>query len=260
MAARAAPDGRIAAWYAQLASQRAPSRSAAAAIDGLTPPYDIPNIAIDHYDADTGLPVGNWRGGAAVANAFFREAFIDEVAHATGNDPFGVRMGMLGGNTRLAQCLTRAAASGGWQGGVTGSNQGLAVHMMAGSLIAVVAQARLDGGRVRVERLVAVADVGRVINPAIVRSQIIGGLVFGISAATGAPLRVQRGVMGPARLAEMRLPRLAECPKIDVELIHSREPSGGVGELAVPPVAPAIAGALFAATGTRYRQLPFLQA
>jgi isoquinoline 1-oxidoreductase beta subunit len=130
---------------------------------------------------------------------------------------------------------------------------------MAGGHIAVMAEARLDGPRVRVDKLVAVADVGRVINPGIVRAQIIGGLIFGMSAATGAPVAVKRGLAGPARFGELRLPRMADCPQIEVELIISRDDPGGASELAVPPVAPAIANALFAATGVRYRQLPLIQ-
>lgn len=281
MAARVAPDGRIAAWYAQIAAPAtlhemrarlgegkaahealADAHEAAepAAIAGAVPPYDIPIHAIDHHPASIGVPTGDWRGRAYVANAFFRECFVDEVAHMTGGEPFGIRMGMLSGNSRLAQCLTRAAATGGWQGGVPGTNQGLACHTMAGSHIAVMVEARREGAGVKVDRIVAVADVGRIINPGIVRAQVIGGLVFGMSAATGAPVTVERGLAGPARLGELRLPRMADCPRIEVELIISRAEPGGVGELAVPVVAPAIAGALFAAAGVRYRSLPLVGA
>jgi len=281
MAARTTPDGRIAAWYAQIASPAtahemesrvfegadvqaalAAAKDVAepAAIAGAIPPYDIPVLAIDHHPASIGVPTGDWRGRAFGTNVFFVESFVDELAHMTGNDPFGFRMGMLGNNPRLAQCLTKVAASGEWQGGVAGSSQGIACHVMAGSCIAVLAEAHIgEGGHVKVDRLRAVADVGRVINPNIVRAQIIGGLIFGMSAATGAAIDVRRGIAGPARIGDLHLPRMADCPVIDIELIVSRDPPGGVSELAVPPVAPAIAGALFAATGVRYRQLPLIQ-
>lgn len=280
MAARTAPDGRIAAWFAQISAPAtlheiqarvldgvaphealagAKGRSEPAAILGAIPPYDIPIHAIDHHPAGIGVPTGDWRGRAVGANCFFIECFVDEIAHMTGGDPFSVRMGMLGLNPRLAQCLTKAAMTGGWLGGVAGSNQGLACCTMAGSHIAVMAEARLDGGRVRVDKLIAVADVGRVINPGIVRAQIIGGLVFGMSAATGASVTVKRGLAGPVRFGDLHLPRMADCPRIEVELIVSRDDPGGASELAVPPVAPAIANALFAATGVRYRQLPLIQ-
>ena len=280
MAARTAPDGRIGAWYAQIASpatahemqarivdgatahaamRGAEGISEPAAIAGAVPPYDIPIHAIDHHPAALGVPTGDWRGRAYGANCFFTECFVDEVAHMTGNDPFGARMAMLGANPRLARCLTQVAGNGNWLGGGQGSSQGLACHAMAGSVIAVLAEAHLEGGRVRVDRLTAVADVGRVINPDVVRAQIIGGLVFGMSAATGAPIGLHRGSAFPQRLGDLRLPRMSDCRDIRVELIPSGEAPGGAGELAVPPVAPAIAGALFAATGVRYRQLPFVQ-
>lgn len=281
MAARTGPDGRIVAWFARIASpatahemQRrivdgmlahqamrdAQGKSEPAAIAGAIPPYDIPIYAIDHHPAKLGLPTGDWRGRAYGSACFFTECFVDEVAHMTGADPFSARMTMLGSAPRLAQCLTRAAVRGNWLGGAQGSNQGLAVHAMADSFIAVMAEAHLEGGHVRVDRLVAVADVGRVINPDVVRAQIIGGLIFGMSAATAAPVEVQHGIAGPLRLGALRLPRLAGCPEIDVELIASTAAPGGAGELAVPPVAPAIAGALFAATGMRFRQLPLVAA
>lgn len=281
MAARVESDGRIAAWFAQVAAPAtlhemqarlgdgksphealaaASEKAEPAAIAGMAPPYDIPVHAVDHHPVSIDIPTGDWRGRAHVANAFFRECFIDEIAHTVGSEPFGIRMGMLNGNPRLAQCLTKVAATGGWQGGVNGTNQGLACHTMAGSHIAVMVEARREGSQIKVDRIFAVADVGRIINPGIVRAQIIGGMVFGMSAATGAPVTIERGLAGPARFGELRLPRMADCPKIEVELIISREEPGGVGELSVPAVAPAIAGALFAAAGVRYRQLPLIPA
>lgn len=281
MAARVGPDGRIGAWFARIASPAtahemqgrivdgqsayqamhgAQGISEPAAIAGALTPYDIPIHAIDHHPARLGIPTGDWRGRAYGSNCFFAECFVDEISHMTGTDPFSARMTMLGTAPRLAQCLTRVAIRGNWLGGAAGSNQGLAVHAMADSFIAVMAEAHLEGGQVRVDRLVAVADVGRVINPDVVRAQIIGGLVFGMSTAVGVPVEVTRGIAGPARLGVLRLPRVADCPAIDVELIASAAAPGGAGELAVPPVAPAIAGALFAATGRRFRELPMVVA
>ena len=281
MAARTAPDGRIAAWFAQIASPATAHEMQArvvdgrsahdalhatreisepAAIAGAVPPYEIPIHAIDHHPAALGIPTGDWRGRAYASNCFFTECFVDEVAHMTGTDPFAARMAMLQDSPRLAQCLTRVAMLGNWLGGIAGSGQGLAVHMMSESYIAVLAEARLDGGRVRVDKLVAVADVGRVINPDVVKGQIIGGLVFGMSAATGAPLEVLSGLARPTDIGALRLPRMADCPEISVELISNASQPGGAGELAVPPTAPAIANALFAATGARYRQLPLSNA
>ncbi len=230
-----------------------------AAVAGAATPYAIPNVAIDHHPAKIGVPTGDWRGRAYGLTCFATEAFVDELAHLAGIEPFSFRMGMLSGNPRLAQCLSKVAALGGWNGGGPGSGQGLAAFAMAGSYIAVMAEAHIaENGRVKVDRLVAVADVGQVINPDIVRQQIGGGLIFGMSAATSHPLQVTRGLASPTRLGSLGLPRLADAPHVTVELVVSRAPSGGAGELAVPPVAPAIANALFARDGKRYRTLPLL--
>ncbi len=229
----------------------------ALAVEGGIPPYNIPNVSLDHYPANIGLPTGQWRGGAHGLTAFFTESFVDELATIAGVEPFSFRMGMLGQNPRLAYCLSRAAALGGWQGGGQGTEQGLACHSMRGSHIALLAEARLDDSqRVRVTRLVAVADVGTMAHSGIVRQQIEGGLIFGMSAATGNSVRINRGVARPMRLGNLGLPRLADCPEIIVELVRSKQTSGGAGDLGAPVVAPAIANALHAGSGRRFRSLP----
>jgi isoquinoline 1-oxidoreductase subunit beta len=206
------------------------------------------------------VPSGDWRGRGHGLTCFATESFIDEIARRQGIEPFSFRIGMLGDNPRLAACLAKVAILGGWSGGIAGAAQGLACFSMAGSHIAVMAEARIDEqGRVAVARLSAVVDCGAVINPDIVRQQIGGGLIFGLSAATGTALRMARGQVAPLRLGALGLPRLADAPAIAIELINSGHASGGVGELATPPVAPAIANALFASTGTRYRTLPLLR-
>ncbi len=230
-------------------------------VAGSVPPYAIAAYAIDHHPAKIGIATGDWRGRAHGLTAFFTECFVDELAAVSGVDPFSVRMAALVNNPRLAQCLSRVAAAGGWQGGGVGTGQGLACHSMADSHIAVFAEADLGavGGRVRVTRLVAVVDCGRVINPDIVKQQIAGGLMFGMAAATGTPVEIVRGLAGPTRLGALNLPRLADAPKIEIELLNSPNPPGGVGELAVPAVAPAIANALYARTGKRFRTLPLVR-
>ena len=280
MAARVDSSGQIIAWLAKIAvpatqaelharvwegehsdaAMRGAYRSSPrSAVAGAIPPYAIPNYAIDHHPAKIGVPTGDWRGRAHGLTAFFTECFIDELAAARSMDPFSIRMAALGENPRLALCLSKAAATGGWQGGGVGTGQGLACHSMANSHIAIFAEADLTAsGRVRVSRLVAVVDCGRVINPDIVRQQIAGGMIFGMAAATGAPVDVVRGLAGPTRLGMLGLPRLADAPRIEIELINSANPPGGVGEVAVPPVAPAIANALYAGSGKRYRTLPLV--
>lgn len=228
-------------------------------ISGAVPPYGIASYAVDHVATDIGIPTGKWRSGADSYTAFFNESFMDELAEASGIEPFSFRMALLGGNTRLAVCLSRVTAIGAWQGGAKGSSQGLACHSMLGSHVAVLAQARVDDAqRVIVDRLIAVADVGRTINPDIAKQQIEGGLIFGLAAATGNAVSVLKGMPIPTRLGALGLPLLADLKEVTVELIPSSADPGGVGEVAVPPVAPAIANALHTISGQRYRSLPLL--
>ncbi|WP_186728876.1 xanthine dehydrogenase family protein molybdopterin-binding subunit [Sphingomonas panacisoli] len=227
------------------------------AMAGATPFYQIPSYAVDFHEADIDLPTGHWRSGAHSYTCFFTECFIDELAHIAGTEAMSFRIGMLGGDARLARCLTTAAALGGWEGGVTGSGQGLACHSFRGSHIAVFAEAHIDEDQsIGVDRIVAVADCGRTINPDVVKQNIEGGLVFGMAAALGGSTKYKGGWAESLGLGGLDLPRLADVPDITVELIPSEADPGGVSELAVPPVAPAIANALQSATGFRIRSLP----
>jgi len=228
------------------------------AVQGAIPPYGIANYAIDHHAADIGLITGHWRSGAHSYTAFFTESFIDELAHVANIEAVSFRMAMLGNQPRLARCLQTAAQLGGWQGGLAGSGQGIACHTFHGSYIAVMAEAHLVGRKVKVDRLVAAVDVGRVVNPDLLQQQIEGGLIFGLAAATGCSTGFTDNVADVKSIGELGLPTLADCPDITVEIIRSDADPGGVGELAVPPVAPAIANALQAASGVRFRRLPLL--
>ncbi len=229
------------------------------AVAGAVPPYAIPSYAVDHHPADIGVPTGYWRSGAHSYTAFFTESFIDELAHVAGIEAHSFRMALLGDNVRLARCLTTAAQLGGWQGGVPGSGQGIACHAFRNSYIAVMAEAHIGSDKkVKVERLVAAVDCGRIVNPDLVRQQIEGGLIFGMAAALGGATGFTENMADAQRLADLGLPTLADCPDITVELIGSGSDPGGVAELAVPPVAPAIANALQASTGVRFRRLPLL--
>ena len=280
MTARLGPDGRILGWRARIAAPAtgheiaarlfahdAGFRTASAlgpssdpyATAGAVPAYRIPALAIDHHPADIGIPTGHWRSGAHSYTAFFTECFLDELAHLAGTEALSFRIGLLGGNPRLARCLSTAASLGGWEGGIAGSGQGIACHSFRGSHIAVLVEAHVgDGGAVSVDRIVAAVDCGRQINPDLVRQQIEGGLLFGMAAAIGGSTAISRNLPETRRLADLALPRLADTPDITVELIQSEADPGGVSELAVPPVAPAIANALQAATGYRLRGLPLV--
>lgn len=279
LSARLGPNGSILGWLTKIAAP-ATGRELAArlaagdsavtaalalqgtgdpyAVAGALPFYRFPSYAIDHHVADIGVPTGHWRSGAHSYTAFFTECFLDELAHVAKVEPLSFRVSITG-EPRLVRCLSTAAALGGWEGGVPGSGQGIACHSFRGSHIAVLAEAHFeDGQRPVVDRLVAAVDCGQQINPDIVRQQIEGGLIFGMAAALGGNLGFSENMAEAGTLGALNLPRLADSPDITVELIRSEAAPGGVSELAVPPVAPAIANALQAATGFRLRRLPLV--
>ena len=228
------------------------------AIEGAVPPYAIPNMTIDHFPVKLPVPTGPWRSMAHSHNCFFVECFIDELAQKAGVEPLSYRMQMLVGQTRLARCLTGVATMAGWDGGLSGSSKGLACHSMRGSHIAIIASARTAETGVRVDRISAMVDCGRLINPDLARQQIEGGIVFGLAQALGAATDFESGLPTARRLRDIDLPRLADVPEITVELARNDEAPGGASELGVPAVAPAIANALFSAAGIRLRELPLL--
>jgi isoquinoline 1-oxidoreductase beta subunit len=272
LAARLGAQGRIAAWRATIA---APSTSGelarrlglpgggsgaeAAAIEGALPPYAIPALAIEHAPAAIGIETGMWRSVAHSYTAFFTESFVDEIAAAAGQDALSFRMSMMGPSPRLARCLSQAAAAGGWSGEAR-SGQGLAAHSAFGSHIALYCEASEDAGAIKVGRLVVAVDCGRIINPDIVRQQIESALVWGMAAALGDRISYARGLAEQRTFDALDLPRLADMPEIAITLIASNEAPGGVAELGVPVVAPAIANAIFSATGKRLRSLPLVPA
>jgi isoquinoline 1-oxidoreductase beta subunit len=226
------------------------------------PAYAIANVAVDHVPVRIGLPTGRLRGNAHGYTCFFVETFIDEVALRNAQEPLGFRISMLGNDLRLAQCLQRAARLGEWNGGAPGSGQGLACHAMGepatGGRIALVATAVAGQGGVRVEKIAAAVDIGRVINRDIALQQIEGGLLYGVGLALGSGVEYNRGLPVQGRLAALDLPTLADSPEIRVDLVESDAEPFDPGELPVAPVAPAIANALFSATGLRLRRLPLL--
>jgi isoquinoline 1-oxidoreductase beta subunit len=270
MTARLGDRGIVLGWQARIAAPEvAPQlvrrlgggaralRGAAAAAAGAVPPYSIGAVAIDHLPVETGLAAGLWRSGAHSYTAFFTESFIDELARVAGVEPLSFRMQMLGDNPRLARCLASAAALGGWDGGGPGSPMGLAAHSAFGSHVATLVEVEVTRDqRVRVLRAVSAVDCGRVVNPTIVQQQVEGGLLLGIGAATGSPVRFERGRPAARSFADLGLPLLADAPEVTVELMPSDEAPGGATELGVPTAAPAIANALFALTGRRLRSLP----
>ncbi|MGB3318818.1 MAG: molybdopterin cofactor-binding domain-containing protein [Sphingopyxis granuli] len=241
---------------ADVAQRDAAGRVDAAAVEGAGGVYAIPHRAVDHCPSDIGLPTARWRGNADSYTAFFTECFVDEMAARAGADALSYRMAMLGQAPLLARCLLTATSLGGWEGGLAGTAQGLACHSMRGSHIALMATARASDKGLQVEQLVAVVDAGRLVNPAIARQQVEGGLIFGLAAAVGATTDYEGGLATARKLHQIGLPRLSQTPQILIEFIDSDRDPGGIGEIGVPVVAPAVANAMFAATGRRIRRLP----
>lgn len=230
------------------------------ALEGSVPPYGVANLAVDHVPVEIALSTGRMRGNAHGYTAFFTESFIDEIAFSLRREPLSYRMAMLGGDPRLAQCLQRVSTLAGWNGGNDSSGQGIACHRIGdaatGGCIAAVAMARRSQSGVRVDKISAVADIGRIINVDIARQQIEGGLIFGIGLALGASPTFARGVPLSGRLAHLGLPLLGDCPEIEVEFIASSAMPADPGELGTAVAAPVIANALYSATGLRFRRLP----
>jgi len=251
---------------APAALARASGKADPTACAGAMPPYAIPERAVDHVPADIALPTARYRSNAHGYGAFFTESFIDELAHFGGREPLSFRVGMLGDQPRLVACLQGVAKLATWGGGGDNSGQGIACHAMTlpgldgerAGYAAVVATARRDEGGVRVDRLSAFLDIGRIVNVDVARQQVEGGMVFGLAMTLGGSTGYARGLPLAGHLSELGLPLLADCPAIDVQFADSDAEPFDPGELAVAPVAPAIANALFSATGLRFRRLPLL--
>jgi isoquinoline 1-oxidoreductase beta subunit len=267
--ARLAEGGMIAGWKARIAAPDAGAelagriggslalRALGSPAAGAVPPYQIPNVVVDHFAADTGIRIGASRSGAHAFTNFFTESFVDELSRIAGIEPLSFRMQMLGDNPRLARCLTTAATLGGWDGGGPGSAMGIACCSAFGSHIATLVEIEVTADqRVRVLRAICAVDVGRVVNPEILKQQIEGGLIFGVEAATGNAIEFERGRPTARSLADLGFPRLDQSPEVSVEIMESDESPGGATELAVPTAPPAIANALHSLTGRRLRALP----
>lgn len=220
-------------------------------------PYAVPNQRIAHVATRSGVPVGNWRSVGHSHNAFFSESFVDELAATVGRDPVAFRLALLAGLPRHAAVLTLAAQKAGWGTPLPGGTaRGVALHESFGSIVAQVVEVTLVDGKPRVLRVVCAADVGTVVNPGIVAQQMESAIVFGLSAALYGRLDIVGSVVQQSNFPNHPILTLAQTPRIETHLIASTNPPGGVGEPGTPPLAPALANALFALTGKRSRELP----
>ncbi len=220
--------------------------------------YTIPNIQVDLHSPKNEVPVQWWRSVGHSHTGFSVEAFFDEVAHAGGKDPYQLRRSLLAGQPRMLAVLDLAVEKAHRNGPLpAGHGRGIATHFSFDSYVAQVAEVSVEkDGTVRVHRIVAAVDCGRTVNPDTVRAQLEGGIIFGLTAALKTEITLDQGRVQQRNFHDYPMVRMFESPAIEVYIVPSTEHPTGVGEPGVPPVAPAVANAIFAATGKRVRRLP----
>ncbi len=261
--------GKIAAWHCRLAGQSvignfanrffpamSQSEPDASSVQGaIKLPYDFPSRQIAHALVELPVPVGFWRSVGHSYNAFFVECFMDEIARGVGADPVAYRLAMLAKSPRHANVLKLCAEKAGPR--AEGRGRGYALHESFGSIVAQAADVSINlAGVAEVKRIVCVADCGQLIHPDTVAGQLEGGIIFGLTAAMFGKVEFSQGYAKVENFDEYPLLTLAQTPEIDITLVESTENFGGVGEIAVPPVAPAVANAIFDISGVRIRSLP----
>jgi isoquinoline 1-oxidoreductase beta subunit len=249
----------------QLTSQSVTQRAFGLPKDTLDPfmaeasvvPYDIPNMKQDLVIHDAGLRVGYWRSVSHALNAFANESFTDEMAAAAGKDPYAYRMNLLGKQPRMANVLKLAGDKAGWGTPLpAGHYRGVALMEGYDTSMAQIAEISVKDNEIQVHRVVIAADLGHMVNPDTVEAQIQSSIVFGLSAALFDEITLEKGRVQQTNFHNYPVLRMNQTPKIDVVLVQSTEKPGGIGEPATALIAPAVANALFAATGKRLRKLP----
>lgn len=232
------------------------------ATEGLaTMTYDIPNVRVDYSQIRVNVPVTFWRSVGHSVNAFATEGLMDEMAHAAGKDGFEFRRGLLSTDPRKLMVLEAAAELGQWGAPLDeGWGRGIAAHTSFGTYCALVVEAGVVDGKIKVRKVAAALDCGIVLNPDQVEAQIDSSIIFGLSAAISQRIDIVEGRVQQGNYHDYPALRMFEAPEISYRLIESEESPTGVGEPALPPVAPALAAALFQATGKRLRSLPLRDA
>jgi isoquinoline 1-oxidoreductase beta subunit len=270
LAAALGPAGRLAAWRHTVVGQSIIKRTLFEAMmmeHGIDPtsvegaqdmPYEVPHILVDLHTTEIGVPVLWWRSVGHSHTAFVVESFVDEVAHAAGVDPYEFRRSLLTGHSRRRGVLDLVAEKSGWSTALPeGRARGIAVHKSFESFIAHVAEVSVDPeGRVRVHRVVTAIDCGQVVNPATIEAQMEGSVAMGLSAVLYGAITFKDGRVEQGNFHDYPLLTMSEMPLVEVHIVQTREPSGGVGEPGLAPVAAAVTNAVFRATGKRVRRLP----
>ncbi|MEM7465918.1 MAG: molybdopterin cofactor-binding domain-containing protein [Pseudomonadota bacterium] len=227
--------------------------------------YRIPNIKVTAHDVDLPVPVGNWRSVGHSNNAFFMESFIDELAHAAGQDPLTYRGALLAHDERASRLIAQLKELSAWgapmdeaapanQSGKFG--RGIAVHGSFLSLVGQVVDVWVTEDTVKVEKVFCVVDCGTAINPDTIVAQMEGGIIYALSAVAQGEINFEGGKVRQSNFHDQDVVRMAQCPAIDVHIMKNEELPGGVGEPGTPPLFPAVTNAIFAANGQRIRELP----
>jgi isoquinoline 1-oxidoreductase beta subunit len=204
------------------------------------------------------IPIYYWRSVYHSTNCFAHESFIDELAHAAGKDPLDFRLSLLKNHRRFTQVLQIAAAKTGWyQPKDQQTGRGVAIVERSGAFVAMVTEVEKAEGKIRVRKITAVIDAGRVVNPDIIKEQTEGCIVMGLTASIMSGLKIDKGEVAQKNFNTYKMLLIEGCPPSEVVVVPSEDPSEGAGEAGLPPVAPALTNAIFDLTRKRIRKLPF---
>jgi isoquinoline 1-oxidoreductase beta subunit len=236
------------------------------------PAFCVPNYLVEYTHVPFVLPRGAWRATVNSYNPFVVQAFVDELAIAAGRDPVDVRLDMLRrskrkgtndapyDNERMIRVVEMAAEKAGWGSSMpAGEGRGVAFYFGYESYVAEVAEVAMENGRPRVRRVVCVVDCGEVINPDLVEAQCEGAIAFALSAALKQKITVAQGRVQESNFSDYPMLEIGEMPAIESHILESRAAPGGMGEVPLPPLAAAVANAIFDASGQRVRRLPIMQ-
>ncbi|HEY2529461.1 MAG TPA: molybdopterin cofactor-binding domain-containing protein [Xanthobacteraceae bacterium] len=220
-------------------------------------PYDVPNYRVDYVVRGTSVPLGVWRAINYTQNAFYKECFVDEMAHAAGVDPYHFRRRLLRNDPKNLAVLDAAASTAGWDGPrPPGVFHGIALNEACGSYCAQVVELSVEDGVVQVHRVISAIDCGHVVNPLSIEMQNQGAIIYALTAALLGEITIKNGAAEQSNFDSYEMLRIADVPKVETVIVPSGGFWGGVGEPPVPPLAPALCNAIFAATGRRVRSLP----